>query len=208
MSSAICKIEPARDVRAGSRRGQMAEDEAALVERAGAGDAAAFRVLVTRHLGVVVSIAQRFLRDRAEAEDVAQETMLRLWRLGEGIDVGVHGVRPWLRRVATNLAIDRLRASGRLDITDEVPDQYVPPSQYQGLREQEVAERMAEALSALPDRQRVALVLFHYEEMSQREVAAEMGVSEDALESLLARARRGLKAMLQDEWRELLPDES
>ena len=184
--------------------GAMSNDEAALLAEAGAGDAPAFRVLVDRHLPSVHRAARRMLSDEAEAEDVAQETMLRLWRTAASLKIGDGGVGPWLRRVASNLAIDRLRARRRLEVTDEVPEQGSRPTQLAGLAEQDVAARVETALRELPDRQRLALTLFHYEGMSQREVADVLDVSEDALESLLARARRRLRGSLEGEWRDLL----
>lgn len=62
-------------------------------------------------------------------------------------------------------------------------------------------------MKALPERQRLALVLFHFEGLSQVEVGAQMGISDEAVESLLARARRGLKAALKDDWRDLIAQE-
>ena len=86
------------------------EDDTALLGRVAAGEAQAFRGLVDRHLPTVLAIARRMLRDDAEAEDVAQDTLLRLWRNAAGLELGPNGVRPWLRRVASNLCIDRVRA--------------------------------------------------------------------------------------------------
>jgi RNA polymerase sigma-70 factor (ECF subfamily) len=74
------------------------------------------------------------------------------------------------------------------------------------LAERELGRRVDAALKGLPERQRLALTLFHYEGMSQVEVGAVMGISDEAVESLLARARRALKASLKDEWRGLLPE--
>ena len=73
-------------------------------------DAQAFRTLVERHLPALLGIARRMLRDEAEAEDVAQEALIRLWQLGSGLELGAGGARPWLRRVVSNLCIDRIRA--------------------------------------------------------------------------------------------------
>ena len=181
-------------------------DDAGLIDGLRQGDSAAFRRLVERHLPVVVATARRMLRDEAEAEDVAQETMLRLWRQATSLEIGPSGVGAWLRRVATNLSIDRIRAARRLDVTDEVPEQAEEASQLTGLTAGELGGRVEAALKALPERQRLALALFHFEGLSQIEVGQKLGVSDEAVESLLARARRALKVSLADEWRELLEE--
>lgn len=182
-------------------------DDAVLLNRIADGDAAAFAVLVTRYLPLVAGIARRMLRDDAEAEDVAQDTLVRLWRNARGLQLGDHGLKPWLRRVVSNLCIDRVRAGRRLTVVDEVPEVAEPPGQLRALGEREMQSRVDQALQSLPERQRLALTLFHYEGLSQVEVGTILGVSAEAVESLLARARRTLKTQLKDAWRQLLPDE-
>jgi RNA polymerase sigma-70 factor (ECF subfamily) len=80
--------------------------------------------------------------------------------------------------------------------------------QFGALAQKDTAARVDTALKALPERQRLALTLFHFEGLSQSEVARTMGISDEAVESLLARARRTLKTALKDEWRQMLPDEN
>jgi RNA polymerase sigma-70 factor (ECF subfamily) len=179
-------------------------DDAALLTGVAKGEAKAFGELVQRHLSAVLATARRIVRDEAEAEDIAQEAFLKLWNNAAVLQSGDYGLRPWLSRVASNLAIDWLRRSKRFDVTDELPEQADPPLQLRQLETAEVTGRVETALASLPARQRVAVSLFHFDELSQRDVAALMELSEDALESLLARGRRRLRELLKDDWQELL----
>jgi RNA polymerase sigma-70 factor (ECF subfamily) len=179
-------------------------DDAALLARTANGETAAFGELMLRHLSPVLATARRIVRDEAEAEDIAQEAFLKLWSGAETLESGEYGVRPWLRRVASNLAIDWLRKSKRFDVTDDLPEQADQAAQLRNLEASEASSRVDAALASLPSRQRVAVSLFHFDELSQREVAALMELSEDALESLLARGRRKLRDLLENDWQELL----
>jgi RNA polymerase sigma-70 factor, ECF subfamily len=190
-----------------SDRSGLVADEASLLAATSRGDAEAFRNLVDAHLGAILGTARRILGDATEAEDVAQEAMVRLWRNAASLELGPGGLKPWLRRVVTNLAIDRIRSQRYTNVVAEVPDQPVPPEQSSGIEARELSQSVQLALSALPERQRLALVLFHFEGMSQVEVGQTLGVSDEAVESLLARARRSLKIALKDEWKQLLPDQ-
>ncbi|MEQ1715963.1 MAG: sigma-70 family RNA polymerase sigma factor, partial [Hyphomicrobium sp.] len=155
-------------------------DERALLAEVGSGHMAAFRVLLDRHQGGITAVARRMLRDDAEAEDVAQEAFLRLWRSGASLDVGPAGVRPWLRRVVSNLCIDRLRGAGRQTVVAEVPEQAEEAGQLASLESAELSGRVDTALKTLPERQRLALTLFHFEGMSQNEVAAALEITGEA----------------------------
>lgn len=172
-----------------------------LLSRLGRGEPQAARELVARKLPRVLALAQRLLGQRAEAEEVAQESFLRAWKQAPHWRRGEARFDTWLYRVVLNLCNDRLRAPSRRheQATDELPEAADPgatPEQHYADRR--MSQRVAAALAALPPRQREALVLFHYQELSQVDAAALMGVSVDALESLLARARRSLRAQLAD----------
>jgi len=196
-------MEPGSAHRSGP---EESEDDTTLLARVAAGQAEAFRGLVDRHLTTVLAVARRMLKDDAEAEDVAQEALLRLWRNAAGLELGPGGVRPWLRRVVSNLCIDRVRSRRNTMVTDAVPEVIEPASQVRHLAERELSGRVDAALKGLPERQRLALTLFHYEGMSQIEVGEVLGISDEAVESLLARGRRTLKGLLKDEWRGLMPE--
>ena len=193
-------------VKPGSERRSADREDEALLVRVFARDQGAFRLLVDRHMPSLLLLARRLLRDEAEAEDVAQEAFLRLWRQGAGLEIGAAGVAPWLKRVVSNLAIDKLRVRGRFDVTDEPPERAEAPDQLRRLEQRELADRVEEALRRLPDRQRLALTMFHYEGLSMEESGRMMGVSAEAIESLLARARRSLKATLAADWQALRSD--
>lgn len=181
-------------------------EEAALLRRIAAGDARAFRVIVGRHLPHLLSHARRMLREDGEAEDMAQEALLRLWRNAGTLELGPGGLKPWLRRVVSNLCIDRIRGRRHETVVDEVPEVAQRAEQLDGFEQRELVGRVEAAMRDLPDRQRQAVTLFHFEGLSQIEVGRMLGISDEAVESLLARGRRALKAGLKDDWRSLLPD--
>lgn len=197
-------VESGPQMRPGSTRGT--DDEAGLLAKVAAGEQAAFRILVDRHLAALLAIARRMLGDEAESEDVVQEALVRLWRSAPRLELGPGGLRPWLRRVVSNLAIDRVRQGRRVTVTDEVPEVAVEADQSAELEQRDAGARVDAALQQLPDRQRLAITLFHFEGLSQIEVGRAMGITDEAVESLLARARRSLRTELQNEWRELLPE--
>jgi len=169
-----------------------------LVRRVGEGDPAAIQAMVARKLPRMLSLAQRMLGDAAEAEDVAQEAMLRAWRQAPRWTPGQARFDTWLHRVGLNLCYDRLRRRREI-ATDAIPDSIDDgPAPDRGLLAAETGARVEQALTRLPERQREAIVLCHYQELGNIEAAALMEISVEALESLLSRGRRALRTALAD----------
>jgi RNA polymerase sigma factor (sigma-70 family) len=169
-----------------------------LLARVAAGDPAATRAMVARKLPRLLSLAGRMLGDAVEAEDVAQEAFLRVWKQAPRWRPGEARFDTWLHRVALNLCYDRLRRRRELAYAEppDIPDEGPGPDR--GLLAADTGRRVEGALQALPDRQREAIVLCHYQELGNIEAAGLMGVSVEALESLLGRGRRALRAALAD----------
>lgn len=174
------------------------DQEADLIRRAASGEARAITALADQQLPRVHALAFRMLGDRAEAEDIAQEAFLRLWKALPAWTPGQARLSTWLYRVTTNLCIDRLRKARETAL----PEGYDAASDTDGpadaLQKRQQADRVHDALMNLPERQRAALVLCHFEGQSNPEAAKVLGISVEAVESLLARGRRALKAHLTD----------
>lgn len=154
------------------------------------GNKVAFTLLVIKYLQDVLNFTLRYLKQRADAEDIAQETFTRLWRKAPVWQDYGYSVKAWLFRVAYNLCIDDLRKLKPV-VFAEADDQIIDVSAY---TDKQLADRnnlsiQAAALDEIPERQRTAITLSVYQGLSNKEAAAVMGVSIDALESLLARGR-------------------
>lgn len=172
------------------------EADAALMRRVAKGDQAAARQVVDRHLSGALGFAWRMLGDRAAAEDLAQEALLRLWRQAPRWRAQAR-IGTWLRTVLYNACVDQLRRRRpQTDITAiELADGAPGPAATH--HASQVAAVVQAAVAALPERQRAAIALVHYDGLSNIEAAEVLDVSVDALESLLARGRRGLRDRLE-----------
>lgn len=174
--------------------------DAALLLLYARGDPDAARELARRFLPRILGLATRLLAgDRAEAEDVAQEAMLRLWRVAPDWRQGEAQVTTWLYRVATNLCTDRLRAARRRAVPggDEMPEVADgTPGAEARLMAGERLGALDAALAELPERQRQAVVLRHIEGLTNPEIASVMDIGVEAVESLTARGKRALTAIL------------
>ena len=171
-------------------------DERALMARVGRGDAAAFERIVERHLPMLHALAWRMLGDPGEAEDVVQESMVKLWVNAKGWQPSGGGLGAWLRRIATNACLDRLRKPRTLsdDTQPERADETPLADELIDADRRRVAVQAA--IQMLPDRQRAAIVLTYHEGVSNVEAASILGIGVKALESLLVRARQGLSQQL------------
>jgi len=174
-------------------------DDDVLMERVAAADASAFRALVEAHGLVLHRIACRMLGDAVEAEDVAQESLLRLWRDAGKWQAGHSGVGAWLTRVCMNQCLDRLRrrkfasdeaVPERADETPLAPDTIDAAAS---------RKRVVAAIANLSDRQRAAIVLTYYEDLSNNAAASHLDMNIKAFESLLLRARSALGKALGPE---------
>ncbi|MGJ3231286.1 MAG: RNA polymerase sigma factor [Oceanicaulis sp.] len=184
--------------------GRIAIDRA-LASGVARGDRQAVAALTARCLPLVTGLAARVLRDASEAEDVAQETFLKVWRHIGRYDPGRARLESWVARIALNLCYDRLRKRGERVMDEDAPEPVDPGAGADAaLAAGDVAARVRAAVAALPARQRAALELCHFQEMGNIEAAAAMEISVEALESLLARGRRALKTALAPERAEML----
>jgi RNA polymerase sigma-70 factor, ECF subfamily len=176
----------------------MDEDsDEALMARVAAGDRAAFRVLAGRYAGRTIALAARILANPAEAEDVAQDAMLRVW-INAPRWQPLAKFHTWLTRITVNLCLDRRRRVPWLpldaigDISDPAPG---PDRQHE---HDETERRIATAIGRLPPRQRAAIALTYSEGLSNAQTADILDTSVSAVETLLSRARDNLRRALGD----------
>lgn len=177
-------------------------DDALLVLYAN-GDPDAARALNVRLAPRAFAQAMRMLGDRAEAEDVAQDAMLRLWKMAPDWRQGEAKVTTWLYRVVANLCTDRLRRHRNVDL-DAVPEPEDSGHGAEGaLQDAARITALRHALAQLPERQQQAVTLRHIEGLTNPEIAEIMEISTEAVESLTARGKRALTALLAGKREEL-----
>lgn len=178
-----------------------AQEAQGLMREIAAGHESALARLIAMHGRGLTLYASRFLGSSAEGDDVAQETFLKVWQMAGRYDPDRGAVSTWIWRIATNLCIDRQRR-GRIrrlfgrteisDIADEMPDDAPDAPTTIAARQQLVLVRRA--IAGLPERQRQAILLAAVGGMDSREIAAIMDTNGGAVEQLLVRARRRLRA--------------
>lgn len=174
---------------------QDASDDALLVLYAN-GDPLAARALTLRLTPKVFGHAFRLLGDRAEAEDVVQDALVRLWKLAPDWRQGEAKVTTWLYRVVANLCTDRLRKTRGVAL-DSVPEpEDDTASAADAMQQRSRVDALQEALNTLPDRQKQAVILRHIEGLNNPEIAEIMEIGVEAVESLTARGKRALAKTL------------
>jgi len=177
------------------------QDEADLVVRAAAGDRSAFGVLVERYAGVARRVARAVLGNPEDADDAAQDAMLSaLVKLDQYDPRRPFG--PWLLRIVANAATDRRRRRTvrRVEPLDAALTAGGPRPDTTAER-RALGDRLRQALAELPERRRVAVVLFDVDGYSHAEIAAVLGIPEGTVRSEVFHARRRLRALLAD-WKE------
>jgi len=173
------------------------DDQQLMFDVAG-GDVKAFTVLASRFLSQVTRFAYRYVGNASDAEDIAQETLVRLWKHAASWEPQGFSLKTWIYRITYNLCIDEIRKRkpvSELKFENQAVAEGQPDSDvYQAQRNAMVNA----ALNALPERQRTAINLCVYQALSNQEAADTMGVSVEALESLLSRGRRNLRNELMN----------
>ena len=178
--------------------------DADLLAAFAAGDRDAALTLTQRLTPRVMGQAFRMLCNRAQAEDVAQDAMMRLWKIAPDWDADRAQVTTWLYRVVANLCTDVLRKRGRgvaLDAIEEPSSD--APSVAQTLQTRAREDALGTALADLPERQAQAVSLRHLEELGNPQIAVIMDTNVRTVESLIARGKRALIARLSGRKSEL-----
>jgi len=180
-----------------AREAAPADDDDALMTRIAGRDAVAFGRVVDGHAAMLHRIAYRMIGDAAEAEDVAQEALLRLWASAERWRPGQAGIAAWLTRVAVNQCLDRLRR--RRFASDEEPPERADdaPGAEAQVEDEQLRRAARAALGDLSERHRAAIVLTYYEELPNSMAADALELNLKAFESLLLRARGAMRAALE-----------
>jgi RNA polymerase sigma-70 factor (ECF subfamily) len=180
-----------------------------LMARIGEGDEDAFETLVNRHQTSVLNLGYRFIGDRTQAKDLAQEVFIRVWQAAKTYKPEAK-FTTWIYRITANLCFNELKSArrkkgfsfnwseegGEHNIEETLSDNAPPAVDI--LLEKERSRQISDALQSLPENQRMALVLKRYDDLSYQEIAQIIGCSVSAVESLLVRAKRNLQKKLKN----------
>lgn len=179
------------------------DEDSKLLDRLAANDETAFRMLVERHIDRAYAIALRIVGNAADAEDVVQDTMLKIWSHRGRWQHGRAKFSTWLYRVISNRCID-LRRKPRTENVDTVPEVADgQPDAVRVIERNELNEMLEDAMQRLPEQQRIAVILSYHENMSNGEIAQVMDSTVAAVESLLKRGRQQLRQLLRRHERDI-----
>jgi RNA polymerase sigma-70 factor (ECF subfamily) len=172
------------------------------------GDENAFEILVNRHQTSVLNLIYRYIGDRTQAKDLAQEVFLKVWQAAKSYRPEAK-FTTWLYRITANLCFNELKSARRKkwfsfhqaddqsgDTIEETLSDSAPSAE-ELLLAKERSRQISDALQNLPDNQRMAIILKRYEGLSYEEIGRIMGCSVPAVESLLVRAKRNLQEKLK-----------
>ena len=179
------------------------DEDSELLDRLATGDEAAFRTLVERHIDRAYAIALRIIGNAADAEDVVQDTMLKIWSHRGRWQHGRAKFSTWLYRVVSNRCID-LRRKPRTENVEAVPEVADgQPDAASVIERNELSGMLEVAMQRLPEQQRIAVILSYHENMSNGEIAQVMDTTIAAVESLLKRGRQQLRQLLRKHERDI-----
>jgi len=179
-----------------------------LMARIAKGDNDAFETLVNRHQTSILNLIYRFIGDRTQAKDLAQEVFIRVWRAAKTYKPDAK-FTTWLYRITANLCFNELKSARRRrwfqfrrsneDNEGSIEETFSDgsPTAEDLLLEKERSRQISDVLQSLPDNQRMALVLRRYDDLSYEEIARILNCSVSAVESLLVRAKRTLQEKLK-----------
>ncbi|BAL74725.1 RNA polymerase sigma factor [Bradyrhizobium cosmicum] len=179
------------------------DEDSELIDRLAIGDEVAFRMLVERHIDRAYAIALRIVGNAADAEDVVQDTMLKIWSHRGRWQHGRAKFSTWLYRVISNRCID-LRRKPRNENVDTVPEVADgQPGAVEIIERNELNGMLELAMQRLPEQQRIAVIFSYHENMSNGEIAQVMDTTVAAVESLLKRGRQQLRQLLRKHERDI-----
>ncbi|PCJ22466.1 MAG: RNA polymerase [SAR86 cluster bacterium] len=165
------------------------------------GDQSAYQAVVKLHLKSISHYAFRILGNQKDTEDITQEAFLKLWTNAARWNPEKSKLTTWLHRITHNLCVDYIRKHSRVQTQDSF-DENIESSEFDDADADENNRKVKllnEAIKQLPQNQRSALALCHYQGFSNKEAAAIMNISVKALESAIARAKRSLRQLVTEE---------
>ncbi|MCG6971198.1 MAG: sigma-70 family RNA polymerase sigma factor [Gammaproteobacteria bacterium] len=175
------------------------QDDLQLLTHIAQGSKAAMTEFISRYYQRITDFAWRHMGRKADAEDIAQETFIRVWRKARDWQDRQLPPHSWLYRITYNLCIDELRKRKPQTDVDEHFDLSGNDSPESNLYQLQKDKLLATAFATLSETQRTAIALCNYQGLSNKEAAHVMDVSVEALESLLARGRAKLRKQLSAE---------